>query len=267
MRIMLADRPKSRSGLKILAGLLPFLAPYRRRLVVAGIALLIAAGATLAMPYGFRQLIDLGFSSAGTVQTTSVNLTFIALFGIACVLAVATAARFYTVSWLGERVTSDIRNAVYAHVLRQSPEFFEVTQTGEVLSRLTTDTTLIQTVVGTSISMALRNLVLFAGGGVLVAITSPKLSGLVFLSLLIVVLPLLFFGRRVRGMSRQTQDRVADTAAHAGESINAIQTVQAFNHEDRDRAAYASSVEASFAAARRLIRNRSWLTKIGRAHV
>ena len=106
MRTMLADRPKSRSGLKTLAGLLPFLAPYRRRLIVAGIALLIAAGATLAMPYGFRQLIDLGFSSAGTVQTTSVNLTFIALFGIACVLAVATAARFYMVSWLGERVTS-----------------------------------------------------------------------------------------------------------------------------------------------------------------
>ena len=164
MRTTLADRPKSRSGLKTLAGLLPFLAPYRRRIAAAGIALVIAAGATLAMPYGFRQLIDLGFSSAGNVQTSQVNLTFLALFGIACVLAVATAARFYLVFWLGERVTSDIRSAVYAHVLRQSPEFYEVTQTGEVLSRLTTDTTLIQTVVGTSISMALRNVLLLGGG-------------------------------------------------------------------------------------------------------
>jgi ATP-binding cassette subfamily B protein len=257
---MLADRPKSRSGLKILAGLLPFLAPYRRRLVVAGIALLIAAGATLAMPYGFRQLIDLGFSSAGAVQTTSVNLTFIALFGIACVLAVATAARFYTVSWLGERVTSDIRNAVYAHVLRQSPEFFEVTQTGEVLSRLTTDTTLIQTVVGTSISMALRNLLLLAGGLLMMFFTSVKLSAIIIVMLVSVIIPIVLIGRRVRKLSRASQDRIADASGLAGERLNGISVVQSFAHEALEAAQFGKAVERAFGAAIDRVRARALLT-------
>ncbi|NCW79044.1 MAG: ATP-binding cassette domain-containing protein [Oxalobacteraceae bacterium] len=260
MRIMLADRPKSRSGLKILAGLLPFLAPYRRRLVVAGIALLIAAGATLAMPYGFRQLIDLGFSSAGAVQTTSVNLTFIALFGIACVLAVATAARFYMVSWLGERVTSDIRNAVYAHVLRQSPEFFEVTQTGEVLSRLTTDTTLIQTVVGTSISMALRNLLLLAGGLLMMFFTSIKLSAIIIVMLVSVIIPIVLIGRRVRKLSRASQDRIADASGLAGERLNGISVVQSFAHEALEAAQFGKAVERAFGAAIDRVRARALLT-------
>ena len=257
---MLADRPKSRSGLRTLAGLLPFLAPYRRRLIVAGIALLIAAGATLAMPYGFRQLIDLGFSSAGTVQTTSVNLTFLALFGIACVLAVATAARFYTVSWLGERVTSDIRTAVYAHVLRQSPEFFEVTQTGEVLSRLTTDTTLIQTVVGTSISMALRNLLLLAGGLLMMFFTSVKLSAIIIVMLLSVIIPIVLIGRRVRKLSRASQDRIADASGLAGERLNAINVVQAFAHEVLEAAQFGKAVERAFGAAIDRVRARALLT-------
>ena len=260
MRTMLADRPKSRSGLRTLAGLLPFLAPYRRRLIVAGIALLIAAGATLAMPYGFRQLIDLGFSSAGTVQTTSVNLTFLALFGIACVLAVATAARFYTVSWLGERVTSDIRTAVYAHVLRQSPEFFEVTQTGEVLSRLTTDTTLIQTVVGTSISMALRNLLLLAGGLLMMFFTSVKLSAIIIVMLLSVIIPIVLIGRRVRKLSRASQDRIADASGLAGERLNAINVVQAFAHEVLEAAQFGKAVERAFGAAIDRVRARALLT-------
>ncbi|MEY3721256.1 MAG: hypothetical protein RL618_1775 [Pseudomonadota bacterium] len=257
---MLADRPKSRSGLKMLAGLLPFLAPYRRRLIVAGIALLIAAGATLAMPYGFRQLIDLGFSSAGTVQTTSVNLTFIALFGIACVLAIATAARFYTVSWLGERVTSDIRNAVYAHVLRQSPEFFEVTQTGEVLSRLTTDTTLIQTVVGTSISMALRNLLLLTGGLLMMFFTSIKLSAIIIVMLVSVIIPIVLIGRRVRKLSRASQDRIADASGLAGERLNGISVVQAFAHEVLEAAQFGKAVERAFGAAIDRVRARALLT-------
>lgn len=260
MRTMLADRPKSRSGLKMLAGLLPFLAPYRRRLIVAGIALLIAAGATLAMPYGFRQLIDLGFSSAGTVQTTSVNLTFIALFGIACVLAIATAARFYTVSWLGERVTSDIRNAVYAHVLRQSPEFFEVTQTGEVLSRLTTDTTLIQTVVGTSISMALRNLLLLTGGLLMMFFTSIKLSAIIIVMLVSVIIPIVLIGRRVRKLSRASQDRIADASGLAGERLNGISVVQAFAHEVLEAAQFGKAVERAFGAAIDRVRARALLT-------
>src|SRR3954471_9650325 len=144
------SREPKKAGLATLAGLFPFLAPYKRQFILSGIALLVAAGATLAVPYAFRQMIDLGFGAAGTKSTANVNLYFIALFGVACVLAIATAARFYMVSWLGERVTADIRSAVYGHVVLQSPQFFEMTQTGEVLSRLTTDTTLIQAVVGTS---------------------------------------------------------------------------------------------------------------------
>ncbi len=261
MRTQLAERPKSRSGLKTLAGLLPFLAPYRRRLIVAGVALLIAAGATLAMPYGFRQLIDLGFSTAGnTAQTTSVNLTFLALFGIACVLAVATAARFYTVSWLGERVTSDIRTAVYAHVLKQSPEFYEVTQTGEVLSRLTTDTTLIQTVVGTSISMALRNLLLLAGGLLMMFFTSVKLSAIIIVMLLSVIIPIVLIGRRVRKLSRASQDRIADASGLAGERLNAINVVQAFAHEALEAAQFGKAVERAFGAAIDRVRARALLT-------
>ncbi len=261
MRTQLAERPKSRSGLKTLAGLLPFLAPYRRRLIVAGVALLIAAGATLAMPYGFRQLIDLGFSTSGnTAQTTSVNLTFLALFGIACVLAVATAARFYTVSWLGERVTSDIRTAVYAHVLKQSPEFYEVTQTGEVLSRLTTDTTLIQTVVGTSISMALRNLLLLAGGLLMMFFTSVKLSAIIIVMLLSVIIPIVLIGRRVRKLSRASQDRIADASGLAGERLNAINVVQAFAHEALEAAQFGKAVERAFGAAIDRVRARALLT-------
>ncbi len=250
------DRPASKD-LRHLRQAWTLIRPYRGRAVLAGIALLLAAGSTLGIGQGLRLLVDRGFLS-GT--PAALNTYFLLMFGIVVLLATATFARHYLVSWLGERIVADVRSRVYGHVIGLSPEFFETTRTGEVLSRLTTDPTLIQSVIGSSASMALRNLVLFLGGAVLVAVTSPKLSGLVFLSLLIVVLPLLFFGRRVRGLSRQTQDKVADTSAHAGESINAVQTVQAFNHEDLDRAAYASSVEASFAAARRLIRNRSWLT-------
>ncbi len=260
MKNLLADRPKPRSGLKTLAGLLPFLAPYRRRVMVAAIALIIAAGATLAMPYGFRQLIDLGFSSAGAAQTSSVNLTFLSLFGIACVLAVATAARFYTVSWLGERVTSDIRNKVYAHVLRQSPEFYEVTQTGEVLSRLTTDTTLIQTVIGTSISMALRNLLLLLGGLLMMFFTSVTLSAIIIVMLLSVIIPIVLIGRRVRKLSRASQDRIADASGLAGERLNAINVVQAFAHESREAMQFATAVDRAFATAIERVRARALLT-------
>lgn len=260
MRTMQADRPKSQSGLKTLAGLLPFLASYRRHIAAAGIALVVAASATLAMPYGFRQLIDIGFSSADSVQTASINLTFLALFGIACVLAIATAARFYLVSWLGERVTADIRSAVYAHVLRQSPEFYEVTQTGEVLSRLTTDTTLIQTVVGTSISMALRNVLLLVGGLLMMFFTSAKLSAIIIVMLLSVIIPIVLIGRRVRKLSRASQDRIADASGLAGERLNAINVVQAFAHEALEAAQFGNAVERAFAAAIERVRARAVLT-------
>jgi ATP-binding cassette subfamily B protein len=246
----------------MLKGLLPFLAPYRLRFVFAGIALVVAATATLAIPYAFKQLIDLGFTAPGTQGRAHVDLYFIALFGVACVMAVATAARFYAVSWLGERVTADIRAAVYGHVLEQSPQFFETTRTGEVLSRLTTDTTLIQTVVGTSISMGLRNMLLFTGGLTMMMVTSFKLSAIIIVMLLVVVLPIVFFGRRVRKLSRDSQDRVADASAIAGEVLNAMPTVQSFTQEAAESSRFEVSVDNAFATAIRRIRARSLLTVI-----
>jgi ATP-binding cassette subfamily B protein len=247
----------SRKGsLAALRGLFPFLRPYRARFIVA-------AGATLAIPYAFKQMIDLGFgASAGARSIKHVDATFLALFGVASVLAVATAARFFTVSWLGERVTADIRSAVYRHVVEQSPEFFETTQTGEVLSRITTDTTLIQAVVGTSISMALRNMLLFAGGLVMLFVTSPKLSSIILGLLVLVVVPIVLFGRRVRKLSRDSQDRIADASAMAGEILNAMPTVQAFTHEKIESARFGASVEGAFQTAMRRIRARALLTML-----
>jgi ATP-binding cassette subfamily B protein len=229
---------------------------------MAGVALVVAAAATLAIPYAFKQMIDLGFGAAGSKSIAHVDRYFLALFGVASVLAVATAARFYTVSWLGERVTADIRNAVYAHVVTQSPQFFEVTRSGEVLSRLTADTTLIQAVVGTSISMALRNALLFIGGLAMMFVTSVKLSSIILVLLVVVVLPIIAFGRRVRRLSRDSQDRVADASAMAGEILNAMTTVQAFTHEAIEADRFRASVERAFATAIRRIRARSLLTLV-----
>jgi ATP-binding cassette subfamily B protein len=259
-----AATPESRkSALATLSGLLPFLRPYRRQFVLAGIALLVAAGATLAIPYAFKQMIDHGFGAAAGVHSVqNVNATFLALFGVASVLAVATAARFYMVSWLGERVTADIRAAVYSHVVEQSPEFFETTRSGEVLSRLTTDTTLIQAVVGTSISLALRNTLLFIGGLAMLFVTSVKLTSIILGLLVLVVAPIVLFGRRVRTLSRDSQDRIADASAMAGEILNAMPTVQAFTHEAIEAERFGGAVEGAFATAMRRIRARSLLTMV-----
>ena len=254
------DSPKG--SLATLRGLLPFLAPYKREFALAGVALLAAAGAMLAIPYAFRQMIDLGFSASGSESIRNVDLTFLALFGVACVLAISTAARFYTVSWLGERVTADIRSAVYRHVVTQSPQFFETTRSGEVLSRLTADTTLIQAVVGTSISMALRNILLFAGGLAMLFATSARLTSIIIVLLATVVLPIVLFGRRVRKLSRDSQDRIADASAMAGEILNAMPTVQAFTHEGTEAGRFSDSVENAFRTAMRRIRARSLLTVI-----
>jgi ATP-binding cassette, subfamily B, bacterial len=265
--------PATRKGaLAALKGLLPFLRPYRRQFLFAGIALVVAATATLAIPAAFKQMIDHGFGAAGTngaggASAASVNTTFLALFGVAVVLAIATAARYYTVSWLGERVTADIRSAVYRHVVEQSPEFFESTRTGEVLSRLTTDTTLIQTVVGTSISLALRNTLLFAGGLAMLFVTSAKLTSIILGLLVLVVVPIVLFGRRVRKLSRDSQDRIADASALAGEILNAMPTVQAFTHEKIEARRFGASVEGAFATAMRRIRARAILTLLAIALV
>lgn len=256
-------RELTKGSMAAFKGLLPFLKPYRNRFIIAGIALVVAAASTLAIPYAFKQMIDLGFgTNAGVRSAAHVNQVFLALFAVATVLALATAARFYSVSWLGERVTADIRNAVYSHVVQQSPEFFETTKTGEVLSRLTTDTTLIQSVVGTSISMALRNVLLFLGGLVMLFITSPRLSTIIIGLLVLTVLPIVIFGRRVRKLSRDSQDRVADASAMAGEILNAMPTVQAFTHEGLEAKRFGASVEGAFSTAMRRIQARAFLTML-----
>src|SRR5450830_784427 len=258
-----ASRELKKGSLAALKGLLPFLTPYRKQFFLAGIALVVAAASTLAIPAAFKQMIDLGFgSAAGSKSIQHVDLVFLALFGVASILALATAARFYTVSWLGERVTADIRSAVYRHVVTQSPAFFETTQTGEVLSRITTDTTLIQAVVGTSISMALRNVLLFLGGLVMLFVTSAKLAGIIIGLLILVVVPIIVFGRRVRKLSRDSQDRIADASAMAGEILNAMPTVQAFTQEKIEASRFSASVEGAFQTAMRRIRARSLLTMI-----
>lgn len=251
-----------KSSLSTLKGLLPFLKPYKKEFLLAGIALLVAACATLAIPFAFRQMIDLGFSKSADVAQGAehVNVYFLALFGVALVLGLATAARFYMVSLLGERVTADIRSAVYRHVVTQSPEFFETTQTGEVLSRLTTDTTIIQSVVGTSISMALRNSLLLMGGLTMLLFTSAKLSAIILVLLAAVVIPIVIFGRRVRKLSRDSQNRIADASAMAGEILNAMPTVQAFTHEAIEGERFSGSVEAAFKTALDRIKARSVLT-------
>ncbi len=260
----LREQPKPGS-LATLAALLPFLRPYLRRFILAGIALLVAAGATLAIPYAFRQMIDLGFGAAGSAAAASaahIDRYFLALFGVACILALATAARFYMVSWLGERVTADLRAAIYRHVVHQSPQFFETAKTGEVLSRLTTDTTLIQALVGTSISMALRNALLLVGGMAMLFFTSVKLSALILVLLTLVVVPIILFGRRVRRLSRDSQDRIADASALAGEILNAMPTVQAYTQEQRESQRFGASVERAFATAIARIGARSQLTAL-----
>ncbi len=242
-----------------LAQLGSFLQPYRGRLALAMVVLVVASAATLVLPVAVRQMIDMGFSRANAEHIDSY---FLFLFAIAMVLGLFVSARFYLVSWLGERVTADMRSAVYKHVIGMSPEFFEVTRTGEVLSRLTTDTTLIQVVVGTSISMALRNLLMLAGGLVMMGISSLHLTGITLLMLLVVILPIILFGRAVRRLSRDSQDRVADSSALAGEKLNAIATVQAFTQEQQECERFDEAVESSFLTALRRIIARTALTGI-----
>ena len=225
----------------------------------AFVALVAAAGATLAIGQALRRVIDQGFDAD---NAGFLDQYFIALFGVVVVLAVATYARFYLVSWLGERVVARVRSAVYDRVIGLSPTYFEVTKTGEILSRLTTDTTLIQSVVGSSASVALRNVLLLIGGTVLLIITSPKLALLTFLIVPIVVLPIIVFGRKVRRLSRESQDRIADVGAMAGETLNAVQTVQAFSHEDIDRKVFRGMVEDAFITSVRRISARAWLTAL-----
>ncbi|MBU3559367.1 ABC transporter transmembrane domain-containing protein [Polynucleobacter sp. Nonnen-W13] len=243
--------------LKALKTLLPFIKPYKRQLLLAAISLILAAGATLVIPLCFRTIIDQGFSEASQTQ---INRTFINLFGAAVVLAFASSLRYYIVSWLGERITCDIRKKVYSHIISQSPEFFETQQSGEILSRINNDTTIIQILLGTSISMAVRNLFLLLGGMAMMFITSIELSLLILLTLLLTVIPIVLMGKKVRQLSRNSQDKIALTSAIAGEKINAIFTVQSFANEEKEIKVFNESIEKSFLASKNRSAARGKLT-------
>ncbi|WP_426144584.1 ABC transporter transmembrane domain-containing protein [Polaromonas sp. DSR2-3-2] len=257
---MAPSLPPAKGSPRSLSGLLPFLRPYSGRIGLAVLFLVMAAVATLVFPLALRGLIDGGMGAADKgEQLMALRTHFFELFGVAAALGLFSAGRFYTVSWLGERVTADIRNAVYSHVVRQSPEFFETTQTGEVLSRLTGDTTLVQTVVGSSLSMGLRNAVMGVGALGMLVVTNPYLMVQVLGALLLIVAPSVWFGRRVRKLSRASQDRVADSSAIAAEVLNAIPVVQSYTAEDREAARFDRSTADAFAIAIRRTKARAVL--------
>ncbi len=257
-RTQASEAPKAHP--RSLSGLWPFLKPYRLQMALAGLFLVLAAAATLAFPVALRLLIDGGLMPADrSNQVMALQGHFGLLFGVAVALGVFSAARFYVVSWLGERVTTDVRNAVYSHVLSMSPEFFETTQTGEVLSRLTADTTLVQTVVGSSLSMGLRNAVMGLGALGMLVWSHPYVMLQVLAVVGCVVLPAMWFGRRVRGLSRASQDRVADASALAAEILNAMPTVQSYTAEGREAARFQRAGEQAFETAVRRSRARAGL--------
>ena len=253
------DRPKAKSA-RPLRALLPFLRPYRGTLLAALAALLVAAGAMLALPVAARYLIDRGFAAS---DAETINRYFGWFLLAAGVFGVFAALRFYLMSWLGERIVADIRDAVYRKVVRLDPSFFEVTRSGEVLSRLTTDTTLVQSIAGAGISIALRSSINLVGALVMLALTSPRLMGWILLLVPAVIVPLIGVGRWVRKLSREAQDGIADASGLAGETLNAIQTVQAFTLESLQGERFHRSVESAFDAATRRNRIRALLTALG----
>ena len=252
------ERPSSRN-LGVLRQLARFIAPYKLAVAGALVALTTAAGTVLALGFGLRRLVDDGFRGG---DAGLLDQALVIMFGVIALMAVASYGRFYLVSWIGERVVADMRRAVYDHIIALSPAFFEITRTGEILSRLTTDTTVLQVIMGSTLSMALRNILMLIGGTTLLAVTSPKLTGLVLLIVPLVILPIVVFGRRVRRLSRYSQDRVADAGSHIDETINAVRTVQAFTHEALESRRFSERVEDAFEAAVERIKMRAWLTAV-----
>jgi ATP-binding cassette subfamily B protein len=253
------ERPKGRS-LKPLRALWPYLARYKKVMFAALLALLIASGAMLVLPIAFRGVIDQGML---TQNQQTIDQYFVALLGAAVAFGVFAALRFFLVAWLGERVIADLRSDVYQRVIRMDPTFFEVTRTGEVLSRLTTDTTLVQSIAGVNLSITLRSIVQLIGALALLVATSPSLAGMILLLIPLISAPMIVLGRRLRKLSRQSQDRIADTSGLAGETLNAMQTVQAFTLEELHSARYDKAVQDSFAVATRRNKLRAALTALG----
>ena len=244
------------TALRTVARVRGFLRPYRRQIVLAAVGLVFAAGSVLAIGQGLKFVVDRGFSAGNAAE---LDRMLALMLGVIVLMAAGTYTRFYYVSWLGERVTADLRRAVYDHLLTLPPGFFEVTRTGEVISRLTNDTTMLETLIGSSASMAVRNLLLLVGGLVMLALTSLKLTLLVLAGVPVVVVPIILFGRRVRKLARASQDRVGDVGAYLDESLHEIRTVQAYGHEDMDRRDFRAQVEAAFDAGVRRIRQRAIL--------
>jgi ATP-binding cassette subfamily B protein len=253
------DRPKAKN-LNPLRALVPFLRPYRAMMFASLAALLVASVAMLSLPVAVRQLIDHGLA---TKDASTINRYFIGFLAAAVIYGGFAALRFYLVTWLGERVVADLRTAVYRRVVRMDPLFYETTRVGEVLSRLTTDTTLVQAISGVNLSIILRSVLSLLGALVMLGLTNAKLMGIILVMIPVIVVPLIIIGRRVRGLSRASQDRIADTSGLAGETLNAIQTVQAFTLEDLQSERYAKAVEDSFTTAVRRTRVRAALTAIG----
>jgi len=253
------EERKGTRDIRILKRLLVYLRPYRLQIAGAAIALVVAAGTVLSMGQGLRYFIDHGL---GDGRSDVFDHALLILFGATLLLAISSYARFSLVSWVGERVVADLRRNVFNHIVHLNPGFFEVTRTGEVLSRLTTDTTLLQVVVGSAVSVALRNVLLFSGGIVLLVVTSPKLTGLVLLFVPLVVGPIVVIGRMVRRLSNRAQQKVADISSYASESLGAVQTMQAFTHESVDCERFGEEVEETFSVSMRRVRARAALTAI-----
>ncbi len=251
-----APLPRPATALKTLVRIGIFVRPYRRQAIYAAIALVVAAASVLAVGQGLRGVVDRGFSAGDAGE---LDRTLALMLGVIVVMAAATFTRFYFVSWIGERVTADLRRAVFGHLLTLPPGFFEVTRTGDAISRLINDTALLETVIGSSASMAVRNLLLLIGGLAMLAITSIKLTLLVLAGVPLVIVPIVLFGRRVRKLARASQDRIGDVGAYVDEALHEIRTVQAYGHESIDQRDFAERVEAAFATAVARIRQRATL--------
>jgi ATP-binding cassette subfamily B protein len=248
---MLSSR--HRRAIRLASG---FIAPYRKQVAGALLALIVTAGITLSMGQGIRLLVDQGFMTRSPhLLNQSIGLYMMLVVG----LAIGTFARFYLVSWIGERVVADIRRQVFNHLVYLHPGFYENNRSSEIQSRLTADTTLLQSVIGSSLSLFLRNALMVVGGIVLLFITNPKLTSIVVVALPLVLAPILVFGRRVRSLSRQSQDRIADVGSYVSETLGQIKTVQAYNHQVQDEQRFAITVEQAFDTARKRIAQRAWL--------
>lgn len=249
----------SKPGLSSLRKALSFMRPYKLQMALATIALVFTAGVTLALVQFVQVIVDEGFVKA---SSESLGLAIAGFLVVAVIQAMGTFARFYWVSWLGERVTADIRTAVFSHLMTLHPGYFEENLSGEIQSRITTDTTLLQTVIGSSVSVALRNLLMLLGGTVFLFITNPRLTSIVMICIPLVIGPILIFGRKVRRLSRSSQDEIANVGAYVSESIQHIKTVQAYNHQTVDVQSFSGHVEKAFSVALDRIRSRSFLITV-----